>query len=148
MKKIIFLTANGFEDEELIYPIIRLKEAGYEPIIATPNGLPAVGRLGYPASRLVEFYASQSDIAYLQPADYDGVIIAGGFEAPDRVRRIPQALSLIKTLHDEGKMVAAICHGPQVLISAGILDGRRATCHPAIAIDLLNAGALYEDARP
>ncbi|MBQ4289602.1 MAG: type 1 glutamine amidotransferase, partial [Clostridia bacterium] len=77
-------------------------------------------------------------------SDYDGLILPGG-SAPEKLRLSPDAVRLTKEIFESGKPVCAICHGPQLLISAGVLRGRRATCYPGIADDLKNAGALYED---
>ena len=145
MLKVVFLTADGFEDEELIYPVIRMKELGFKITIATPEGVLVQGRLGYPVKRLVDFFGELADLKNLRSKDFDCVIIPGGFEAPDRVRRIPEVLSFLKAADHDEKVIAAICHGPQVLISSGILRGRRATGHRGILDDLVNAGVAYED---
>ena len=78
------------------------------------------------------------------PKDFDGVIIPGGF-APDILRRYAKIVEFVKKLHDDGKVVAAICHGGWLLVSAGILKGRKATCFFAIKDDLVAAGAKYSD---
>ncbi len=95
-------------------------------------------KLGYPVK-------SQKSYDEVRAADFDGVVVPGGY-APDHIRRHPAAIRFVKDLNAQGKLVAAICHAPWVLCSADILKGRRATCFFAIKDDVLNAGARYEDA--
>ena len=139
------ITAEGFEDEEVIYPVIRLKEAGFTVDIATKDARLVNGRLNFPLELIVRYYGALVDAKKLKTKDYDLVLIPGGFEAPDRVRQIPEILEFVKQMHKQKKIVAAFCHGPWVLISAGILKGKRATCYPGIKDDLKNAGAIYLD---
>ena len=139
------ITAEGFEDEEVIYPVIRLKEAGFVVDIATKDAKLVNGRLNFPLELIVRYYGALVDAKKLKTKDYDLVLIPGGFEAPDRVRQIPEVLEFVKQMHKQKKIVAAFCHGPWVLISAGILKGKRATCYPGIKDDLKNAGAIYLD---
>ena len=139
------ITAEGFEDEEVIYPVIRLKEAGFVVDIATKDAKLVNGRLNFPLELIVRYYGTLVDAKKLKTKDYDLVLIPGGFEAPDRVRQIPEVLEFVKQMHKQKKIVAAFCHGPWVLISAGILKGKRATCYPGIKDDLKNAGAIYLD---
>ncbi len=142
-KRAVIITAEGFEDEEVIYPVIRLKEAGFEVDIATKEAKPVLGRLNFPLELIVKYYARLVDSLKLNPDDYDMVLIPGGFEAPDRVRQQKPVLDFIKEINKQKKVVAAFCHGPWVLISAGILKGKKATCYPGIIDDLKNAGAIY-----
>jgi protease I len=79
----------------------------------------------------------------LKASDFDGVILPGGFESPDRLRVRPEVLRFVREMDEAGKLVAAICHGPWVLISAGVVKGRRVTGYMSIADDLKNAGAKY-----
>ena len=82
----------------------------------------------------------------LREIDYDLVLLPGGHEAPDRVRQISEVKTFVKSMNEKGKIVAAICHGPWITISAGIMKGRKATCYQGMADDLKNAGAEYVDA--
>lgn len=143
MNKAVIITAEGFEDEEVIYPVIRLNEAGFEVHIATKGKKLVSGRLNFPLELIVRYYGALVDSLTLNPNDYDLVLIPGGFEAPDRVRQIPQVLDFVRKMHKRKKIVSAFCHGPWVLISAGILKGKKATCYPGIIDDLKNAGAVY-----
>lgn len=143
--KTVFITDNGFEDEEVIYPVIRLKEEGIKVDIATKNKQLVRGRVGFPLELLTRYYGELVDAVKLDVKNYDAVIIPGGFEAPDRVRQIPEVLEFVKKMNEKKKLIAALCHGPWVLISAKIIKGKRATCYPGIADDLKNAGAIYID---
>ncbi len=144
-KRAVIITAEGFEDEEVIYPVIRLKEAGFEVDIATKEKRLVLGRLNFPLQLLIKYYANHVDALALNPDDYDLVLVPGGFEAPDRVRQIPEVLKFIKEMNRKKKIVAAFCHGPWVLISAKILKNKKATCYPGIMDDLKNVGAKYID---
>lgn len=144
-KRAVIITAEAFEDEEVIYPTIRLKEAGLVVHLATKGAKLVRGRLDFPLEMLVNYYAPLVDATTLKIDDYDVVLIPGGFEAPDRVRQMPEVLQFVRDMHAAGKIVAAFCHGPWVLISAGILRGKRATCYKGIIDDLKNAGAIFVD---
>lgn len=144
-KKAVIITAEGFEDEEVIYPVIRLKEENILVDIATKEKKMVNGRLNFPLELLIRYYANSVDALKLNPNDYDLVLVPGGFEAPDRVRQIPEVLKFIREMNKKRKIVAAFCHGPWVLISAGILKGKKATCYIGIIDDLKNAGATYVD---
>lgn len=141
MKRVVIITAQGFQDEELIYPFYRLKEEGYKVDIATKNGEVVLGKYGVPARTTVA-------TEMLKAADYDAVILPGGFEAPDRVRLLPEVLSFVRDMDGQNKLVAAICHGPWILISAGITKGRKMTSYWSIEADMRNSGAIYQHKIP
>lgn len=156
-KKIAMIVANEFEDIELLYPILRLSEAGIEnivvpvPIIFHPRPYledkPVTGRFGHPVPIPVMKVGSHytiKKIDEISARDVDGVLIPGGF-SPDGLRRHRGVLELVRDCYQQGKVVAAICHGPWVLISAGILQGKRATGLIAIRDDLINVGAINSD---
>lgn len=136
MKKAVIITAQNFQDEEFTYPYYRLLEEGYQVEVATPDKKEVFGKYGVPARPTV-------DTKDLKVLDYDLVILPGGFEAPDRLRVRNEVLKFVKGMDDAGKVVAAICHGPWVCISAGIVKGRKITGFKAIADDLKNAGGIY-----
>ena len=136
-RRIIVLAEDLYEDLELWYPVLRLREEGAEVVIAG-TGAPAYkGKNGYPLT--VDTAVDKVS------GDFDALVIPGGY-APDRLRRYPAVLSLVRDMFQQGKVVAAICHAAWVPISAGIMRGRRATCVAAIKDDVINAGAQYEDA--
>jgi protease I len=141
MTRAVIITAAGFQDEELIYPFYRLKEAGCEVAIATKGGEVVKGKFGVPARATM----STTD---LRAADFDVVVIPGGFEAPDRVRMLPEVLDFVREMDRAGKPVAAICHGPWVLISAGVTKGRKMTAYWSIEADVRNSGADYQHKVP
>jgi len=138
MKKTVIITAQNFQDEEFTYPYYRLLEEGYSVDVATPDKLVVYGKYGVPARPTI-------DTKDLKAADYDLVVLPGGFEAPDRLRIRKEVLSFVKDMYENNKVVAAICHGPWICISAGILKGKRATGYISIADDIKNAGATYVD---
>jgi len=137
-KKVAILAEDMYEDPELWYPYYRMREAGAEVTLVGPKGGATYqSKHGYPV---------QTDVAAeeVEGADFDAVIVPGGF-APDRLRRYEAVLRLVREAHDAGRVVAAICHGGWVLISAGVVKGRRVTGVVAIKDDLANAGATYLD---
>jgi len=138
-KRIAILAENLYEDPELWYPLLRMREAGAE---VTVVGMPGVeeyhSKHGYPVKVDVAADAVSAD-------DFDAVIVPGGY-APDRMRRHQAMLDLVRGVFERGRVVAFICHGAWVPISAGILKGKRATCFFGIKDDVINAGATYLDA--
>jgi protease I len=138
MGKGIVLLENGFQEAELLYPYYRLQEAGYEvDLIAETASEVYTGEHGY---------ALRGDRAavVVNVDEYDVVIIPGG-RAPDRMRIEEPFVNLVKKASEEDKVIAAICHGPQLLIEADVVHGKKATCWKSVATDLKNAGASYED---
>lgn len=136
MKRSVIITAQNFQDEEFTYPYYRLLEEGYKVDVATPDKAAVYGKYGVPARPTM-------DTKDLKESDYDLVILPGGFEAPDRLRIRKEVLNFVEEMFENNKVVAAICHGPWVCISAGIMKGRKATGFIAIADDIKNAGATY-----
>jgi protease I len=145
MKKIVVITAQGFEDEEVIYPVVRFFEEGWKIDIAIKDKNLVLGRFSFPIDYLIKNHATLVDTKDLNADNYDALFIPGGFEAPDRVRQIPEVLSFVKEMNARGKILTAICHGPWVFISAGIVKGKRMTCYQGMKDDLVNAGAAYID---
>ena len=134
--KIVVCVDEVYEDLELWYPVIRLREAGIEVVIAGPEKKEYAGKHGYPCT---------PDMTFAQMGtSWDGILIPGGF-APDKLRRNEEVCKLVKRLNDEGKVIAFICHGGWVPISAGIVKGRRVTGTVAIKDDFENAGAVFVD---
>jgi len=138
-KTVAILAEDGYEDLELWYPRIRLEEEGAEVVIVAKGKQKRVSKHAY------EVEVDQ-DISQMDQRGFDGVIVPGGVQAPDRLRRHREILDFVKAISENGKMVATICHGPWVLISAGITKGRQMTCFFAIKDDLVNSGAKYVDA--
>ncbi|HJX17952.1 MAG TPA: type 1 glutamine amidotransferase domain-containing protein [Acidiferrobacterales bacterium] len=136
--KILILSADGFEDSELLAPLARLRDEGMQVDIGSFTVGPILGKHG-------ESVHANRAIAGMRPEDYDALVLPGG-KAPAALRQDAQVLALVRHFFAAGKPVAAICHGPQVLISAGVLAGRTATAYRAVADELEAAGAHYRDA--
>ncbi|PYJ83800.1 MAG: protease [Verrucomicrobia bacterium] len=126
-----------YEDLELWYPKFRLEEAGYDTRLAALELKTFRGKHGYPA-------AADMTVSDVKSADFRGLLIPGGF-MPDKLRREPKVLSLTREFFEHGKLVAFICHGGWIPVSAKILKGKRATGSPGIKDDLENAGATWVD---
>ncbi|MDA3785829.1 MAG: type 1 glutamine amidotransferase [Deltaproteobacteria bacterium] len=135
--KALIISADKFEDSELLVPYYRLQEAAIEVVVASPGRGAITGKYGYEV-------AVDQTLGEINPEAYAILILPGG-AAPAAVRKEPEALEIARNFFAAHKPVAAICHGPQILISAGLLQGRRATCYKSVAAELKEAGALYED---
>jgi len=136
MKRVVIIVAQNFQDEEFVYPYYRVLEEGFHLDVATPGGQNMIGKYGVPARATMS-------TDNLKASDFDCVILPGGFESPDRLRIRPEVLRFVREMNEAGKLVAAICHGPWILISAGVVKGRKVTGYMSIADDLKNAGAAY-----
>lgn len=136
-KRVAILVGPEYEDLEVWYPKLRLEAAGFEAPLVGTAGVTFTGKYAYPAK--VEL-----DIAALDPASLAGVLAPGGW-APDKLRRDPAVLDLVRAVHSSGGLLATICHGPWILISAGVVRGRRMTSTVGIRDDLTNAGAVWVD---
>jgi len=143
-KNAVIITGPEFEDPEVIYPFYRLQSASFRVNIATEEGVDVKGKFGFPIAALLKPEAPVK-FSDLKVSDYDLVVVPGGLLAPDKVRQNKDALIFIKEMFEAGKVVASICHGPWILISAGILRGKRATGYPSMIDDLKNAGVNYLD---
>jgi protease I len=134
---ILILVGPEYEDLEVWYPKLRLEEAGYETVLAGMGEPSYDGKHGYPLKtdgHVREFLADA----------LTGIVVPGGW-APDKLRRDRDVLQRVREIDEAGKMVATICHGPWVLISAGILRGRKLTSTVGIRDDVTNAGATWVD---
>ncbi len=138
--KALIVTADMFEDTELLYPYYRLQEAGYDVDVAAPKAGEVTGKKGYK----VKANLSLDDVESAGSCGYKLLVLPGG-KAPAELRAIPKALDIARDFASSGAPIAAICHGPQVLVSAGLMNGREATCYSSVAEELKAAGALYED---
>ncbi|MGI6454484.1 MAG: type 1 glutamine amidotransferase domain-containing protein [bacterium] len=137
-KKLLCFVGEVYEDLELWYPKLRLEEAGAKVGLAGQDANTTyTGKNGYPCK-------SDAAIVDVRSQDFDGVIIPGGF-MPDKLRRDPKVLQLVREFAEAEKLVAAICHGGWIPISAGVYGGVRVTGSAGIRDDLVNAGAIWED---
>lgn len=140
-KKAVIITGPGFQDEEYVYPYYRLLEAGFSVEVATKDGQIVYGKYGIPAKATMS-------TTQLDSKNFDMVLLPGGFEAPDRVRLLPEVLEFVRKMDQEKKLIAAICHGPWILISAGITKGRKMTAYWSLEADVKNSGADYQHKTP
>lgn len=135
---VLILVANGFEDLEFFVPLMRLQEEGARVTVAgIEANEPLTGKNGLHA-------LPRSAVADCSAGEFDGIVIPGGW-APDKLRRYDEVKQLVRDFYEEGKVVAMICHGGLVDISAGIVKGHPATGSEGIKDDLINAGALWRD---
>jgi len=138
-KRVAVLVENLYQEMELWYPVYRLREEGATVRIVGPTaGATYTSKHGYPAT-------ADADARAVSAADFDAIVIPGGY-APDHMRRSPAMVNLVRDAYAQGKVVAAICHGPWMLVSAGIVKGRHGTCFFSIKDDLVAAGMNYVDA--
>jgi protease I len=135
----LIISADRFEDSELLVPCQKLKEEEIDTDIASPGKGSIRGKHGHKIK--VDLSVDEVD-----PSRYDLLILPGG-KAPAALRHDKKVLSIVRHFFERGKTVAAICHGPQILVSAGVLEGRRATCYRSVAEELQKAGANYKDAQ-
>jgi protease I len=138
-RHIAILVEEGFEDSELMEPLRAMKDAGARVLIVGSGS-----KQNYRGKRGSSTIAVDTTADEVKPEDFDAIIVPGGY-APDKMRLCPPMIDLVKKAHDAGKIIAAICHGPQLLISAGIIKGRRVTSWSSVAVDLKNAGAIWVD---
>lgn len=136
MRRIGILLADLFDEREFLYPYYRLLEAGFSPLVIGPEAKEYRGKSGL---------AWKAEVTPKEAGELQGLLIPGGF-APDYLRRSPEVLALVRGIGEAGKPMGAICHGPWVLISAGLVRGRKVTGFFSIRDDLLNAGGLYQEA--
>lgn len=138
-KQVLVIVGDGFEDLELWYPVLRLREAGATVTLAGPQkGATYHGKHGLPAE-------SDAQLSEVKPAEFDALVVPGGW-MPDKLRRDEQVLAITRHFAESGKPLASICHGPQILISAGVCKGVKMTSTRGVKDDVVNAGAEWVDA--
>lgn len=135
--KALIISADNFEDTELLYPLYRLTEEGYQVDLASLTRAKLKGKHGYQ----IEANLSIDEII---PENYDLLLLPGG-KAPETLRKDNRVIEVVRKFYELGKIVGAICHGPQILISAGLLERKRATAYKSVQKELQEAGALCED---
>ncbi len=138
-QRVLIFVGDDYEDLELWYPRLRLLEAGAHVVVAgAKSGHKSLGKHGYPC-------VADASIDQMEAGDFHGVVCPGGW-MPDKLRRDPHVLKLIREFHEAKKLIAAICHGGWMPISAGVYRGVNVTGSPGIKDDLINAGAHWHDA--
>jgi protease I len=136
--RVLILAADLFEDVELLYPLYRLREEGIAVTVAGLTREPVHGKKGHGP------VAVDTTVDDVDPGDFDALVVPGGY-APDKLRRSPRVRELVRAFDAAAKPIAFICHAGWVPISAGILEGRRATSVDAIRDDMVNAGVDWVD---
>jgi protease I len=138
-KRVAIFAEDLYEDLELWYPLLRLKEEGAEVVVVgSGDAKEHHSKYGYPVT-------VDQAISAVNVARFDAVVVPGGY-APDRMRRHAGMVAFIREMAHHGKIVAAICHGPWMLASAEVVAGKTVTCFFSIKDDLVHAGATYRDA--
>jgi protease I len=155
MPRAVIITGPGFQDQDVVYAYYRLKEALFDVDIATKDdpatgsGIRVTGRYGVPVplDRTAGEPTAFTELAAPNAVEtYDLVVLTGGYEAPDRVRQERAVKEFLRAMDEGGKVIAGLCHGPWIMISAGIMRGRRACAYVGMRDDMLNAGAEVVDA--
>jgi protease I len=150
--RILVMATDGFEHRELTVPVERLRRAGATVEIAAPAKTMKPGKISAwdgegPQPNWGAAVAVDRKLREVDVENYDALIIPGGQMNPDKLRMDSTAVGLVRLFTDAGKVVAAICHGPWLLVEAGVVDGRRVTSWPSLRTDLTNAGADWVDER-
>jgi len=141
-KTVAILVANGFEQAELVEPRKALVQAGAATHIISPEG----GKVrAWNENDFGDSYPVDIKLSAANPDNYAALLLPGGVLSPDTLRTIPEAVAFVHNFFDAGKPVAAICHGPQLLIEADVVRGRTLTSFPSLKADLINAGAIWVD---
>ncbi|HEE4993122.1 TPA: DJ-1/PfpI family protein [Klebsiella pneumoniae] len=141
----VIVTGPGFQDHDVVYSYYRSKEEGIDISVATKNGEPVTGKYGItvPMDK-----RSKANISFdeLKPEDFDLVILTGGHEAPDRVRQDQRVKDFVLQMAQQGRIVAGLCHGPWIMISAGVLKDKLACAYVGLKDDMINCGAKVIEA--
>lgn len=140
--RILIMASDGFEQSELLVPLQKLKEAGAKVDVATPENKPIKG---WDKKDWGETVQADKAIADVKEGDYDALVLPGGQINPDVLRTNPTAVGLVRDFVAAGKVVAAICHAPWLLVEAGVANGRQMTSYHSIKTDVKNAGANWVD---
>ena len=141
-KHIAILATDGFEQSELEQPMQALEKAGARVSIISPQ---ADEIHGMHHDEKGDAFATDIRLDLADPSDFDALVLPGGLANPDTLRAMPEAVDFVRDFALRGKPIAAICHGPWLLIEAGLVDGRRLTSWPAIQTDIRNAGGEWVD---
>jgi len=137
-KTVAFLLTDGFEDSELTSPWNAVTEAGGSPVLVAPQAGTVTGKKGH--TQTVDRLASEVDAA-----DFDGLVLPGGVVNADHLRMDQDGVAFARAFFEQHKPVSVICHGPWILIEAGVVEGRTITSYPSLRTDLMNAGANWVD---
>ena len=144
--KVLILATDGFEQSELMVPLQKLRDAGARVDVTAPQKTLEVGRIrGWKSADWGEHVPVDRELADARCEDYDALVLPGGVMNPDKLRMEKAAVQLVRDFVQSGKPVAAICHGPWLLVEAEAVAGRTVTSWPSLVTDILNAGGTWED---
>ena len=142
-KRIAILATDGFEQSELVEPRDRLREAGFTVDVVSPEG----GEIrGWDGKDWGDSVPVDRELSAVSAEDYDALVLPGGQINPDTLRMDPDAVEFVRAFDRAGKPLAAICHGPWLLVESGAAASREVTSWPSLRTDLENAGARWTDA--
>lgn len=141
-KRIAILATDGFEQSELTEPLNTLRDAGADVKVVSPKGGEIRGVKGHEWGDSVPV---DVDLDAASTDDFDTLVLPGGLYNPDALRATPKAVKFVRRMFEAKKPIAAICHGPWLLVEADVVRGRKLTSYPSIKTDLVNAGALWVD---
>ena len=140
--RILIIATDGFEQAELVGPRDRLRQAGAEVVLAAPAADPIQGMNH---DQKADMVTPDTIFDAVDPEEFDALLIPGGVANPDTLRMDDRAIDLVRAFDDAGKPIAAICHGPWLLVEADIVEDRTVTSWPSLRTDLENAGAIHVD---
>ena len=144
--KVLIVATDGFEETELTVPLQNLRGAGASVVVASPKSRESRESIrGWDKTDWGKNVAVDKDLEDIDPADFDALVLPGGQINPDKLRLEPKALEVIKAFLTSGKVVAAICHAPWLLIEAGAVKGLNLTSFSSIKTDVINAGGQWHD---
>lgn len=144
--KILIIATDGFEETELTVPQAKLSEAGATVTIASPKSRQNESTIrSWDKTDWGKDVSVDTNLESVDPSAYDALVLPGGQINPDKLRLEPKAIEIIRAFLTSGKVVAAICHGPWLLIEAGAAKGRDLTSFPSIKTDVINAGGKWHD---
>ncbi|WP_293858867.1 type 1 glutamine amidotransferase domain-containing protein [uncultured Alsobacter sp.] len=144
--RILILATDGYEQSELRVPLNKLREAGATVDVAAPSKTREPGRIrGWDESDWGDTVPVDKPLEAVDAESYDALVLPGGQMNPDKLRMEPKAVALVKRFADTGKVVAAVCHGPWLLVEAGLARGREMTSWPSLKTDIANAGGRWTD---
>lgn len=144
--KVLIIATDGFEQSELEKPLNQLREKGATVEVASPAKTREPGRImGWDGADWGRPVDVDLTLDAVDPSGYDALVIPGGQINPDKLRLEPKAIELVRRFTQDGKVVAAVCHGPWLLVESGVAKGRQVTSWPSVKTDLVNAGAQWVD---
>lgn len=144
--RILIMATDGFEQSELLVPQQTLSQAGAKVEIASPSSrMDPQAIKGWDHKNWGQSVTVDKNLEDVDPNDYDAIVMPGGQMNPDKLRLEPKAIEIIRSFYSSGKVVAAICHAPWLLIEAGIIKGKKCTSYASIKTDVINAGGEWSD---